>query len=113
MNKIVFIIQKKPIKDRPRSLDRALGHLKNNIHLDFHRWVSDKGSTTRICRSSYQDIVIPNLEDINSAISRYLPDFTAFKIENDYSNIDCLIFTQHLTEVKHEAVWSDFGQLIV
>ena len=80
MDKIVFIVSKKPIKSKQRSLDLALGYFENNSELQSNRWIAENGSSRRIGRTSYQKIVIPAIEDINSAISRYIPEFSAFKI---------------------------------
>ena len=80
MDKIVFLIQKKPINNNQRSLDLALHHLKNNEELKFNRWIIENGNAKRIARTSYQRIVLAGLKNINAAISRYFPTLTAFEI---------------------------------
>lgn len=85
MDRIVYVHPKKSIKDHPCSLDLALGYLKNNLQfsnlmLKPHRWLADNYSSNSIGRTSYQNIVIPEIERINSAISRYIPEFEAFKL---------------------------------
>jgi len=80
MDKIVFLIQKKPINNNQRSLDLALHHFKTNEELKFNRWIIEEGNAKRIARTSYQRIVLEGLKNINAGISRYFPDFTAFEI---------------------------------
>lgn len=80
MSKIIFIVCKKTMKDKQRSIDLALSYLKNNMQLNSNRWLSENGSAIRIGRTSYKDIVIPAIEDINYAVSRYIPEFKTFEI---------------------------------
>ena len=80
MDKIVFLIQKKPINNNQRSLDLALHHLKINEELKFNRWIIENGNAKRIARTSYQRIVLAGLKNINAGISRYFPTLTAFEI---------------------------------
>jgi len=80
MIKIIVITEKKKIDGHMRSLDVVLRHFKNNLHFKYSRWVSINGATARIGRTSYQRVVIPALERINSAIAKSIPGFIAFQI---------------------------------
>jgi hypothetical protein len=80
MSKIVVVVHKKPLGNKQRSLDLALGYLKDNLQLNSNRWIPINGAAIRIGRTSYQQIVIKGFEEINHAISRYIPDFVAFEI---------------------------------
>lgn len=58
----------------------VLSYLKSNSELKANRRISENDPTLRIGRTSYQRIVIPAIEDINWAVSRYIPGFNAFKL---------------------------------
>jgi hypothetical protein len=83
MDKIILVIHKKPLKDKLRSLDLALNYLKDNLELKNNRWITRDNTPIRIGRTSYQQIVLPAIEDINSAFLRYVPNFKAFDIKEE------------------------------
>jgi len=48
MDKIIFIIHKKLLKDKQRSLDLALSYLKDNLELKNNRWITRENTAIRI-----------------------------------------------------------------
>ncbi len=80
MDKFTYIICKKSVKAKQRSLDMALSYLKDHLQLRSDRWLKMSSSSVRIGRSSYERIVIPAIEDINLAVSRDVPEFKAFNL---------------------------------
>lgn len=83
MDKIIVVVSKKPLKGKQRSLDMVLNYLKSNFLLKSNRWLLQNGSSMRIGRTSYQQIVLPGIEDINFAFLRYMPSFKAFEITEE------------------------------
>ena len=81
MPKLVFIIRKKPFGKKQRSLDLVLKYLKTNTRLDSSRWLTLNGESIRVGRTSLDYIVIPQLLDLNLAVEKLIPGFTAFEIK--------------------------------
>jgi hypothetical protein len=81
MAKFVFIIGKKTFGRKERSLDLVLKYLKTNSQLDSNRWLTLDGNSIRIGRTSLDYIVIPLLRDLNNAVDKFIPGFTAFEIK--------------------------------